>query len=148
MKKLSIYLLPALLVLSLFATGCLSNKTSNPVPYPSGTFEGQFRLLHKKLNDSKIDTLKKATIQLVLESGVGYKVLGDTATVHAGSKGHYGINATYIAFDDETYPKTGTPAKIHLYGNYLYNYDGSTNLIILVNQGDTLNYRYDLKRVN
>ncbi|MFA6085656.1 hypothetical protein [Mucilaginibacter sp.] len=148
MKRISIYLLPALLVLSLFATGCLSNKTSNPVPYPIGTFEGQFRLLHKKLNETKIDTLKKANIQLVLETGGAYKVLGDTATVHAGSKGQYGINATYMAFNDETYPKTGTPVKIHLYGNYFYNYDGSTNLVILVNQGDTLNYRYDLKRVN
>ena len=148
MKRISIYLLPALLVLSLFATGCLSNKTSNPVPYPTGTFGGQFRLLHKKLNDTKVDTLKKANIQLVLESGGTYKVLGDTAIVHAGSKGQYGLNATYMAFNDETYPKTGPPVKIHLYGNYFYNYDGSTNLVILVNQGDTLNYRYDLKRIN
>jgi hypothetical protein len=147
MKRRFIYLLPALLIVTMFATGCFNNKTTNPIPSPTGTFDGQFRLLRKKLNETKVDTLKKANIQLVLETGT-YKVLGDTTTVHAGSKGQYGINSTYMAFNDETFPKTGTPEKIHLYGNYFYSYDGSNTLIIVFNQGDTINYRYDLKRVN
>ena len=147
MKQRFIYLLPALLVLTIFATGCLKNSNPPPVPYPTGTFNGQFRLLHKKLNETKVDTLKRANIQLVLETGMTYKVLGDTTTVHAGSKGQYGINSVYMGFDDNTYPKTGTPDKIHLHGNYSYIYDGST-LVILAVQGDTLNYRYDLKKAN
>jgi hypothetical protein len=147
MKRKFIYLLPALLVLTIFATGCLKNDNPPPtISYPSGTFNGQFRLLHRNLTNNKIDTPKRANIQLVLDSGMAYKVLGDT-TVHAGSKGQYGINSAYMAFDDNTYPKTGTPAKIHLHGNYSYIYNGST-LVILAVQGDTLNYRYDLKKVN
>lgn len=150
MKRRFIYSMPALLVLTILATGCLKNDNTPPVSYPTGTFSGQFRLLHKKLNNPKIDTLKKANIQLVLDTGMTFKVLGDTTTVHAGSKGKYGINSAYMAFDDNTYPKTGTvkPDKIHLYGNYVYSYDGSNTLVIVGNQGDTLNYRYDLKRAN
>lgn len=150
MKRRSIYLLPVLLAVVLFATGCFNNNQATPVPTPAGTFGGTFKLLRRKVGATTVDTLKKANIQLVLETGVGYKVLGDTATVHAGSKGHYGINATYMAFDDDTYPKTGNPPndKIHLFGNYFYSYDNSTTLTLLFNQGDTLNYRYDLKRVN
>lgn len=150
MKKRSAYLLLVLLATVVFATGCFKDSPAIQVPYPSGTFAGPFKLLRRKLGATTVDTLKKANIQLVLETGVGFKVLGDTATVHAGSKGLYGINATYIAFDDNTYPKTGNPPndKIHLYGNYFYSYDGSSTLVILFNQGDTLNYRYDLKKVN
>ncbi|WP_374951434.1 hypothetical protein [Mucilaginibacter sp.] len=150
MKRKFIPLVPLTLILAVLVSGCFNNNNANttPVPYPNGTFSGTFKLLRKKVNQTTIDTLKKANIQLVLENGVGFKVLGDTATVHAGSKGHYGINQTYVAFDDETFPKTGTPPKIHLYGTYLYSYDGNSNLIILFNQGDTLNYRYDLKRTN
>jgi hypothetical protein len=147
MKRKFIYLLPALLVLTIFATGCLKNSNPPPIPYPTGTFNGQFRLLHKKLSETKVDTLKQANIQLVLETGMTFKVLGDTTTVHAGSKGQYGINSAYMGFNDDTYPKTGTPEKIHLHGNYSYIYDGST-LVILAVQGDTINYRYDLKKVN
>jgi hypothetical protein len=147
MKRRFIYLLPALLVLTIFATGCLKNSNPPPLPYPTGTFNGQFRLLHKKLSETKVDTLKQANIQLVLETGMTFKVLGDTTTVHAGSKGQYGINSAYMGFNDDTYPKTGTPEKIHLHGNYSYIYDGST-LVILAVQGDTINYRYDLKKVN
>ncbi|MBD1394516.1 hypothetical protein [Mucilaginibacter glaciei] len=149
MKRTSIFLLPVLLAIVVFATGCFNNNTSTPVPVPTGTFGGTFKLLRRKVGATVVDTLKKANIQLVLETGAGYKVLGDTATVHAGSKGPFGINATYIAFDDTTYPKTGNPPndKIHLYGSYFYNYDGTT-LVLLFNQGDTLNYRYDFKRIN
>jgi hypothetical protein len=83
MKRKYIYLLPALLVLTVLATGCFNTKNSNPVPYPTGTFGGQFRLLHRNPTTYKIDTPKQANIQLVLDSGMTYKVLGDT-TVHAG----------------------------------------------------------------
>lgn len=147
MKRRSTYLLPALLIVTMFATGCFNNKTTNPIPYPTGTFGGQFRIIHRNATNNKIDTPKKANIQLVLDTGMTYKVLGDTTTVHAGSKGQYGINSVYMRFNDNTYPKTGTPEKIHLYGNYSYIYDGST-LVILAVQGDTINYRYDLKKVN
>jgi hypothetical protein len=147
MKQRFIYLLPVLLVLTIFATGCLKTSTPPPIVYPTGTFEGQFMLIHQKVSNAKLDTSKKANIQLVLDTGMTFKVLGDTTTVHAGSKGKYGINRLYMAFSDDTKPKSGTSEKIHLYGNYSYAYDGS-NLVILAVQGDTINYRYNLKKVN
>src|SRR6476646_6738723 len=112
MKKSLIYLIPVLVAL---ASGCLKTAENVPRVYPSGTYSGEFRRLHKRTNSAIIDTTK-ANIKIVFEPGVGYKVLGDTLTVHAGSKVHYGFatNANYVAFDDDTYPKTGTPAKTHL----------------------------------
>lgn len=141
MKRL-IYVLPVLLAL---AGGC-AKTNERVVPYPTGTFAGEFRFLHKRPGTAIIDTLK-TNIQVVLETGVGFKVVGDTSTVHAGSKGHYGVNSSDIAFDDETFPKTGRPAKSHLNGIYRYYYDGSSVFQMVANSSDTLSLQYNLKRV-
>ena len=145
MKKRFTYLLPALTILIAVATGCSPNKPADPVPVPTGTFNGQFRKLHRAKGATKIDTTK-ATIQLVLESGGTYKVLGDTATLHAGSKGGYAVIGNALAFQDATF--SPSDPKIHLYGYYAYYYDNSSVLQMVLNSSDTLSLQYDLKKVN
>lgn len=146
MKKL-IYLVPVLIA---FATSCAPTSTVAPAITPQGTFAGEFRLLHKKPNQIKFDTLK-ANIQVVLSGGKNYEVLGDTATVHAGSKGIFemgtGANAGFIGFTDVTYPTNKVPTKTHLIGAYQYYYDGS-KFQMVANSLDTLSLQYDLKKVN
>jgi hypothetical protein len=142
MKRL-IYVLPLLMAL---AAGCFNNNGSQPAPDPSGTFTGQFRRITRKLNQTTIDTVK-ANISVVIEPGIGYHVLGDTATLHAGSKGHYGINGNGIMFVDSTYPTTGIPAKNHLNGEYAFVYDGIVFQMVRTS-GDTLSLQYDLKKTN
>ncbi|RWY51102.1 hypothetical protein [Mucilaginibacter gilvus] len=146
MEKRSTYLLPAVAIAILMAIGCAPNKKSEPVPTPVGTFAGQFRKLHRASGATKIDTTK-ATIQLVLDAGGAYKVLGDTATLHAGSKGTYSIGGSVIAFQDATF-KTVPDPKIHLYGYYAFYYDGSSMFQMVLNSSDTLSLQYDLKKVN
>ncbi|MEO7216180.1 hypothetical protein [Mucilaginibacter sp.] len=146
MEKRSTYLLPAVAIAILMAIGCAPNKESAPVPTPIGTFSGQFRKLHRAKGATKIDT-SKANIQLVLEDGGTYKVLGDTATLHAGSKGGYNIGGSVIAFQDATFT-TATDPKIHLYGYYSFYYDGSSVFQMVLNSADTLSLQYDLKKVN
>src|SRR5271154_3272425 len=116
MKSKLLYLLLSVTVL---ASSCVGNKASSPTPtnYPSGTFTGQFRLIRTNLNTGVHDT-SLANIQLTMNLTTGFAVTGDTSTVHAGSHGGYAINATYIDFVDATYPKTGTPTKTHLNGDY------------------------------
>ena len=142
MRRL-IYLLPLLL---LFAAGCFNNKSSEPTPDPSGKFSGEFRRLDRITGTSKFDTVK-ATVEVYIEPGVGYHVLGDTSVVHAGSKGHYGISGNGIRFVDSTYPANGNPTKNHLNGDYLFDYNGSVFRMIR-STGDTLSLQYDLKKVN
>ena len=141
MKRL-IYVLPLLLVL---AAGCFNNSANEPAPDPSGTFSGEFRHISKH-PDNTIDTTK-ANIIVVIEPGVGYHVLGDTTTKHAGSKGHYGIAGNGIMFVDNTYPKTGTPTKTHLNGEYVFVYNGSI-FQMAKSSGDTVAFQYDLKKTN
>ena len=147
MKRILICLLPALILLG---AGCIKNDTVATASVPTGTFNGEFRLLRKKANQIKFDTLK-ANIQLVLTDDVNYKILGDTALVHAGSKGTYEVgqnaSAGLIGFIDTTYPKTGKPAKTHLQGAYQYYYDG-VKLQMVANSLDTLSLQYDLKKTN
>ncbi|MBB5395542.1 MULTISPECIES: hypothetical protein [unclassified Mucilaginibacter] len=140
MKRL-IYLLPLLVTLA----GCFNNN-NQPVPEPSGSYTGEFRRVSREKNATTIDTVK-TNLTVVIEPGVGYHVLGDTTTVHAGSKGHYGINSSSMLFMDSTYPKTGVPVKNHLNGEYLYIYDGKI-LQMVRNSGDTLSLQYDLKKAN
>jgi hypothetical protein len=141
MKRL-VYVLPLLLTL---AAGCFNNKASDPIPYPSGTFSGEFRHISKH-QDNSIDTIK-ANITVVIEPGIGYHVLGDTTTKHAGSKGHYVIIGNGITFVDDTYPQTGIPAKTHLNGDYIYAYNGSI-FQMAKTSGDTVAFQYDLKKTN
>jgi hypothetical protein len=142
MKRLLIYIVPLLL---LSETGCLKTNDSNNInstSYPSGTYTGQFLRVHKNALKGTYDTLK-ANLQLTLNATNGFAVTGDTTTVHAGSTGPYAINPTYMYFADVTYPKTGIPLKVHLYGSYLYSYDGTTLLLLQAN--DTLSYQYTFR---
>lgn len=134
------------LLLYTFCTGCF--KTSNqapPINVPSGTFSGQFRLLHKPQNQSSFDTLKTNIILTLKSSDYTYSVTGDTSTLHAGSHGVWGISGSNIIFTDATYPKTGIPPKTHLNGYYLYYY-GDTVLRMEATSSDTLALQYDLKK--
>jgi hypothetical protein len=145
MKRL-IYVLPLLLAL---ASGCLkesSNYSYNlPASAPSGTFSGEFRRVSSNA-DNAIVTLK-TNIKLVIGPATDYSVQGDTTIIHAGSKGSYSISGDMIKFVDSTLPKTGTPTKNHLDGEYLFVYNGSI-FQMKKNVGDTLNLQYDLKRTN
>ncbi len=146
MKSKLLYLFLSVIVL---ASSCVGNKaTPTPVNYPSGTFTGQFRLIRTNLNTGVHDT-SLANIQLTMNLTTGFAVTGDTSTVHAGSHGGYVINATYIDFQDVTYPKTGTPTKTHLSGDYEYYYDGSSILQMLAASPlDTVVLQYDMKKTN
>jgi len=142
-------LLYSLFSIAILASGCLGSKnTPTPNNYPSGTFTGQFRLIHTNSSTGKHDT-SSANIQLTLSTATGYKVTGDTLTLHAGSYGAYAINTNYISFQDITMPKIGTPKKTHLNGAYQYYYDGSSVFqMIPASSSDTLALQYDLKKVN
>ena len=143
MSKKLLYFLP---LLGLFIVGCMKEAaTSIPAGGPSGTFAGQFRLLHRSTDKVPFDTTK-TNLTISLNSGNNsYSVGGDTATIHAGSYGTFTISAPFINFIDQTYPKTGTPVKTHLSGLYQYYYDG-TVFQLLSYSVDTLSLQYDLKR--
>ena len=144
MSKKLLYFLPLLV---LFGVGCMKEAaTSIPASGPSGTFAGQFRLLHRSTDKVPFDTTK-ANLSISLNSGNNsYAVSGDTTIVHAGSHGTYTISAPFINFTDQTFPKTGTPVKTHLSGLYQYYYDG-TVFQLLSYSVDTLSLQYDLKRI-
>lgn len=144
MKHKLIYLLPLLLALG---TGCLKSHQNTPLPEPSGTFSGQFKILHKTLSTNVIDTLKKANISIILNGGTKvYSVTGDTSTAQAGSFGTYTISSPFINFNDKTYSATSTSTKTHLRGLYQYYYDGTA--LIIAAGSDTLSLQYDLRRQN
>ena len=147
MKRILLYFLPFLLA---FTNGC-SPKSIAPAPNnaPEGTFTGEFKFTHEHAQNGAVDSLT-AKIQLQIQQSTGYKVTGDTSTVHAGSYGSYIINSSFTGIDflDKTYPPTGTPAKIHLNGVYSYTYDGTNLQIIYLGAFDTLSYIYTLKKIS
>jgi hypothetical protein len=144
MKRKLLYFLPVILAL---AAGCLKKGLVTPVAGPEGTFAGQFILLHRHVKTGVTDTLT-ANIQLQMSLTTGYKVTGDTATLHAGSYGTYAVNSTGngIEFIDKTFSPTGTPTKIHLSGIYGYVYNGTILQMTGYGPLDTLAFGYDLKR--
>ncbi len=147
MKLKLVYLIP---FLAIFTSGCLSNSTDTPgptKPFPEGAFAGPFRLIHKNFKTGHRDTLK-ANLSLTLSTAVGYKVTGDTATVHAGSYGDYVVGSNYIQFFDKTYSTAIKPTKTHLTGIYQYFYDGTSFQMLAQGALDTLSLQYDLKKVN
>lgn len=135
------------LLFVLFIGGCLAGctKTTPPVnvitPSFKGNYSGTFVRVHENLTTFKLDTLS-ATITVKLDSLGAYTVGGDTTTVHAGSFGTYALGYNDdIVFVDKTLPKTGTPVKSHLSGDYLYSYDGTTLQLQKV-IGDSIKYSY------
>jgi len=145
MKKLLYFLGLGMII----ASAC--NKTTKlnvqPALTPAGTFSGKFTLYHQNSRTGKVDS-SSAALQLSLEGASGFKVIGDTATLHAGSYGTYAVSASTsnIGFEDKTYPTTGTPVKIHLSGIYDYLYDGTTLQMAAYGALDTLTYYYNLKK--
>ncbi len=143
MKRL-LYLLPLVFA---FATGCIPKSNTPPSnTIPQGTFTGQFKLTHTSSKTGLKDSLT-ANIQLQIEPATGYTVTGDTATVHAGSFGSYGVNQSNytMLFVDKTFPPTGTPKKIHLAGVYDYIFNGTNLQLVAYGALDTLTYYYNLK---
>jgi hypothetical protein len=127
MKRYLLYLLPLMLILG---EACSTKNDYTPPPAPLGTFTGVFKLLVKKTTGTGYDTAKKVTnLILKISSPNRFAVTGDTATVHAGSKGLFQYDGVYIAFLDSTY-KAGPQAKIHLVGTYQYLYNNGSRLQI------------------
>jgi hypothetical protein len=145
MKTKLLYLILPVII---FASGCVSNKNSNPTPVnpPLGTFTGEFKRTHTNAITGAIDSTR-ANIILQMET-TGYKVTGDTSTLHAGSYGGFIINAagTGIDFVDKTFPLTVTPVKIHLNGVYQYTYQGTNLQLLAYGPQDTLSFYYNLTK--
>jgi hypothetical protein len=146
MKRNIFYLL---IIAGTCLSSCLPKDNSVPAgPIPaSGTFTGQFKLYHlnSKTGTPRVDS---ANLNLSMETATGFKVTGDTTTLHAGSYGSYSLNSLSLQmlFVDQTYPPTGTPAKAHLNGIYAYRYDGTTLELLSYGPLDTLQYFYKFTR--
>jgi hypothetical protein len=131
-----------------FLSSCIkNNNVIPPAPAVSGTFTGEFTLYHINpvTNTARADS---TMLNLSVETATGFKVTGDTTTLHAGSYGSYvGDSGTsQIAFDDKTLPPTGTPAKVHLNGLYNYKYNATTLELLTYGPQDTLEYFYKFTR--
>jgi hypothetical protein len=148
MRLTLLYLLTFLFAFILLESGCGGDNISNPTPnVPEGTFSGKFSLYHLHDKSGVVDT-QTAVVNLNIETSTGFKVTGDTSTVHAGSYGSFVVNSNYteIDFVDKTYPTTGTPAKVHLNGIYNYSFNGTTLQMVTTSAYDTLTYVYNLTR--
>jgi hypothetical protein len=147
MKNKLNYLLP-LLVIVLLTSACLKKTAPVPVVLPVGTFSGPFTVIHLNPRTNKQDT-STANLVLNMSAATGFAVTGDTTKLHAGSHGGYQVDGTYVQFSDQTLPASppvgvpSVPAKYHLNGLYLYNYDG-TNFQFYATS-DTLLVVYKLK---
>jgi hypothetical protein len=144
MKHTLLYLFISLLII---ITGCAKSSNNTPPPaIPSGVFTGQFKFYHRHTNTVPWDSLKANITVTFKTPAYTYAVTGDTATIHAGSYGTFGLSVPYMIFNDKTYnPNAYT--KTHLSGQYLYNYDG-TNLILQASSVDTLILGYVLKKTS
>lgn len=143
MKHKLLYLL---LFLAVVAAGCLkTQKAADPVPIPSGTFTGQFKVFHRHTDKVPFDSTKTTLTVKLTTPDYTYTVTGDTSTLHAGSHGTYAGNAVAMLFTDKTYAASSPFTKWHLNGLYSYTYDG-TNLTIYYASSDTLVLGYALKK--
>jgi len=142
------YFLSLAFCLIVFSVGCSLNKSTAPTPLlPSGTFTGQFTYYHIHSNTGIIDTLK-SNLVLNLDPTTGYKITGDTSTLHAGSYGSYVFSSDYsqIEFLDKTFVANTVPLKIHLSGVYQYHYDGASLNMVGYSPLDTASYVYSFKK--
>jgi len=145
MKRTIFYLS---ILVGAFLSSCSTKNNVLPLaPAPSGTFTGQFTLYHINTvtNTARGDS---TMLNLSLETATGFKITGDTTTLHAGSYGSYVGNSgtSQLVFEDKTLPPTGTPAKVHLNGLYDYRYNGTTLELRTYGPLDTLEYYYKFTR--
>ena len=131
-----------LIILLVIVAGCTKFEET-PVIIPEGKFSGKFTRLHLNKVNNKIDTLS-ANLVVTFSAATGYAVLSDTSIVHAGSKGSFIVDRSFIQFSDSTIPPGPVPTtgKIHLAGIYEYYYRGS--ILKFGRSNDTLSYSYDL----
>lgn len=144
MKRYLLYLLPLLLIC---LEACSTKSDNTPIPAPLGAFTGNFKLLVKKTTGTGYDTAKRANLLINITSPNNFKVTGDTATVHAGSKGLFQYDGYYIAFLDSTY-RTGVQSKFHLVGTYRYEYTGAKFRIQRTNQAQDSVLFYDFNKIS
>ena len=138
-----------LIVVTAVVTGCIKARdTANPVLQPQGSFTGDFYRIHTNFQSKVKDTIK-LTLGLELVNNT-YKITGDTSK-HAGSKGTFNYNQSYIEWTDGTLPIGANGLKMpkyHLYGPYLYFYDGTKlEFRATTYPIDTLTYIYKLKKI-
>ncbi|NCD67933.1 hypothetical protein [Mucilaginibacter agri] len=130
-------------------SSCLKSNDDNAasqLTVPSGTFGGQFYVVHRK-SSTTFDTTNRTNLILTISKADGYKITGDTSVNHAGSYGDFSMNYSQIQFLDQTMPKSGTLTKAHLSGIYNYTYDG-TKFFMYNTTGDTVSVQYNFKRTN
>jgi hypothetical protein len=145
MKRNLLYLLPLLLSLGV---ACSPKTDITPIQAPYGTFTGKFAALIRKTSPTVgYDTIRDS-ITLKMSSPGIFAVTGDTTTIHAGSKGSFAYNYNYIQFNDSTKVTTGTGAKFHLKGVYVYGYNGAALTMVRNSNTDTLVVQYVLKKIN
>lgn len=141
MKHKLLFLFLSLIIL---ATGCAKSTPNNqPVPTPSGTFTGEFKVLHRHTDKLPWDSVKTNLTVQFNTPAYTYVVSGlDTSTLHVASHGTFGVSGPYISFTDQL--ANIAPTEWHLNGYYAYNFDGTT-LIMYVSSSDTLTAGYNLK---
>jgi hypothetical protein len=146
MKRTIFYLAPLLLIL-LIIVSC--SKTPKAIDYQApdltGSYTGSFTRIHEALATGKLDT---ASVNIILTLGTGgtFNVVGDTATVHAGSKGTYSLGyQDDLFFTDKTFPSTGNSVKTHLNGDYAYTYNSGL-FTLGRTEGDSVIYQYKLTK--
>lgn len=145
MKRNLFYLLPLLLILG---EACSPKSDNIPILTPSGSFKGKFRMLTKNNSTGAVDsTVKDTALILKLTSPYHFAVTGDTATIHAGSKGNFGYDGNFMSFLDSTY-KAGPQAKRHLVGVYQYFYNGTLLQLLRTNSTQDTVLRYDFNKTS
>jgi len=146
MKTKLLYIFPLLVAI---VSSCANTSIPKPAPEqtPGGTFSGKFTLYHLHSKTGAVDS-SSTNLQLTLEGSAGFKVTGDTTTLHAGSYGPYFVNSSVgnMQFNDVTFPASGSPTKVHLSGVYNYRYDGATLQMAAYGPLDTLTYYYRMTR--
>jgi len=145
MKRNLFYLLPLLLILG---EACSPKSDNIPILSPSGTFKGKFRMSVKNNSTGVVDSsVKDTALILKLTAPYHFAVTGDTATIHAGSKGNFGYDGNFMRFLDSTY-KAGPQAKRHLVGDYQYYYNGTLLQLQRVNSSLDTVLRYDFNKTS
>lgn len=142
MKHKLLFLFLSLIIV---ASSCVKSSVKTaPAPVPSGTFTGEFEVLHRHSNKLPWDSLKTNLTVQFNTPAYTYNVSGlDTSTLHVASHGTFGISAPYIYFTDAE-ANTSPTTKWHLNGYWLYNFDG-TKLLMYITSSDTLAAAYNLK---